>query len=61
MTTAIRYAATFGLLSALALPAATSSGAQVPAGLRGGSPVAQYCVPSYDATDLHRVYCRDRG
>jgi hypothetical protein len=61
MTTAIRYAVTFGLLGALALPGAIPSAAQIPAGLKSGSPLAQYCVPSYDATDLHRVYCRDRG
>jgi hypothetical protein len=61
MTTAIRYAATFGFLGALALPGALPSAAHVPAALKGGSPLAQYCVPSYDATDLHRIYCRDRG
>jgi hypothetical protein len=52
---------TFGLLGALALPGAIPSAAQIPAGLKGGGPLAQYCVPSYDATDLHRIYCRDRG
>jgi hypothetical protein len=61
MTTAIRYAATFGLLGALALPGAMPAAAQIPAALKGGSPLAQYCVPSYDATDLHRIYCRDGG
>ena len=61
MTTAIRYAATFGLLGALALPGAIPSAAQISVGLKGVSPLAQYCVPSYDATDLHRIYCRDRG
>jgi hypothetical protein len=62
-TAAMRYAATIGLLGALALLAAISAAGQIHSGAEGGSALAQYCAPPphHDQPDLHRIYCRDQG
>ena len=59
---AMRYAATIGLLGALALLAAISAAGHVHSRAGRGSAMAQYCAPPHhDHPDLHRIYCRDQG
>jgi hypothetical protein len=60
-TTAMRYAATLGLLGALVAATLMGLPARVHAGTRGVGIMAQYCAPQHDSVDLHRIYCRDRG
>ncbi|MGA7487851.1 MAG: hypothetical protein WBW74_13060 [Xanthobacteraceae bacterium] len=58
----MRYAATIGLLGALALIAMMSAVGQIHSGAKAGSVLAQYCAPpQFDSPDMHRIYCREPG
>ncbi len=51
----MQYATTM----ALALALATPSHVQIRTGAEQSTRVSQYCVPTNNSTDVHRLYCRD--
>ena len=57
-TTIPRYAANAGLISLLAVAAASSSFEQARTRAPAGNELAQYCAPQHESTDAPKFYCR---
>lgn len=59
--TTMRYVAAILLLCALSLVMAMSAAGRMHAAMERGAVLGQYCAPSPDAMESHRIFCRGHG